>query len=278
MRPSSARDARQRGTAGGDVGARVRNRTGASRVQGGCSTNRAARASGLGLRFVRARGVFTSPSLQRSARSRARARARQGEPTSGIEPDPPVYEAGARPIELHGQVLAVRVHVDGSHRRASKRRAPARADEEAPAEGIEPSNDRLTVGCLTIRLRWNMRSSRTHVLLPSRRVRSLARRNDEAVSAGVRDEPWRQVFRERGPRVRSQFRAQGSNLSFWVQRPVSCQLDDPGAGDGVTPSRREGARHPSPRRRRSSRSGGGRTLTTPGKSRVRFQLRYGPMR
>ena len=25
------------------------------------------------------------------------------EPTSGIEPDPPVYEAGARPIELRGQ-------------------------------------------------------------------------------------------------------------------------------------------------------------------------------
>lgn len=30
------------------------------------------------------------------------------EPVSGIEPDPPVYETGARPIELRGQVLAVR--------------------------------------------------------------------------------------------------------------------------------------------------------------------------
>jgi hypothetical protein len=33
-----------------------------------------------------------------------------------------------------------------------------------------------------------------------------------------------------------------------------------------------------PVRRCSSRSGGNRTLTTPGKSRVRFQLRYGPAR
>lgn len=28
------------------------------------------------------------------------------EPASGIEPDPPVYEAGARPIELRGQFAA----------------------------------------------------------------------------------------------------------------------------------------------------------------------------
>lgn len=34
------------------------------------------------------------------------------EPTSGIEPEPPVYEAGARPIELRGQVLAVHASSD----------------------------------------------------------------------------------------------------------------------------------------------------------------------
>ena len=51
------------------------------------------------------------------------------EPKSGIEPDPPVYETGARPIELRGQSLAVRVSED----------APARAGDAAPAEGIEPS-------------------------------------------------------------------------------------------------------------------------------------------
>lgn len=41
-------------------------------------------------------------------------------------------------------------------------------------------------------------------------------------------------------RESEQFRAQDSNLSFWVQRPVSCQLDDPGAIQDVTAREREG--------------------------------------
>lgn len=53
------------------------------------------------------------------------------------------------------------------------------------------------------------------------------------------------------------FRAQDSNLRSWVQSPVSCLLDDPGSVGG---------------------SGGIRTLAVSGKSRVRFQLRYGPAR
>lgn len=34
----------------------------------------------------------------------------------------------------------------------------------APAEGIEPSKTRLTAGCLTIRLRWNIRLERVHIV------------------------------------------------------------------------------------------------------------------
>ena len=55
------------------------------------------------------------------------------EPSSGIEPEPPEYETGARPVELQGQV--------------------------APAEGVEPSRVRLTAGCPTVRPRWNDRGA-----------------------------------------------------------------------------------------------------------------------
>ncbi len=95
----------------------------------------------------------------------------EAEPTSGIEPDPPVYEAGARPIELRGQCrhpsgesLFCRLGVGrlyqldygctGSTRLDSNqhylmRVGPLRADDEAPVEGIEPPkrtvNSRLPV-------------------------------------------------------------------------------------------------------------------------------------
>lgn len=75
----------------------------------------------------------------------------------------------------------------------------------------------------------------------------------------------RQVFREHGPRMVAHatawFRAQESNLRFWVQRPASCQLDDPGV------TRAACTRHTSP-----GRSGGNRTLTTSIKSRVRLPI------
>lgn len=122
-----------------------------------------------------------------------------------------------------------------------------------------------------------MRSSRTHVLLPSRRVRSLARRIDEAVSAGVRDEPWRQVVRERGPSC------EGPRVPGTGFEPVFL-----GSEASVLPARRSRSRRTARRARartrrrsrvvrRGGRSGGDRTLTSPGKSRVRFQLRYGPV-
>lgn len=148
----------------------------------------------------------------------------------------------------------------------------ARADRAtlAPAEGIEPSKDRLTAGCLTIRLRWNQRSP----------LSSLSRGARGAIV-------WRQVVIERAPRVRDacsrlrrplpapssslrsctsctravRFRVQESNLCFWIQRPASCQLDDPGMET---------------RAGRIGRSGGTRTLTNPLKRRVRSPLRYGP--
>ncbi len=58
------------------------------------------------------------------------------------------------------------------------------------------------------------------------------------------------------------FRAQDSNLRFWIQRPASCRLDDPG----------ESPRRATEVARRSSRSGGIRTLTTSIKSRVRLPI------
>ena len=58
---------------------------------------------------------------------------------------------------------------------------------EAPAEGIEPPSDRLTAGCLTIRLRWN------ETARPRARSTS-APRTRTSLSK-------RQVFREHGPRA-----------------------------------------------------------------------------
>lgn len=115
-------------------GARVRSRTGSSRIQGGRSASRAPRAGVIRLDTARARrrlasrreavhiaprgggavsrgrsslgsvAVCASPSRHLSvARTVSREQLRVREPTSGIEPDPPEYEAGARPIELRGQ-------------------------------------------------------------------------------------------------------------------------------------------------------------------------------
>ena len=58
---------------------------------------------------------------------------------------------------------------------------------EAPAEGIEPPRDRLTAGCLTIRLRWNETAR-------PRACSTSAPRTRTSLSK-------RQVFREHGPRA-----------------------------------------------------------------------------
>lgn len=65
------------------------------------------------------------------------------EPASGIEPDPPEYEAGARPIELRGQSVGVhlaRRHflrtVESRFRRGCPRRSSALGGGHmAPSEG-----------------------------------------------------------------------------------------------------------------------------------------------
>lgn len=69
------------------------------------------------------------------------------EPVSGIEPDPPVYESGARPIELRGQVPAVRAR--GSPARRSARRRRQRSLVVRPSDSamffaeLVPINERL---------------------------------------------------------------------------------------------------------------------------------------
>lgn len=99
---------------------------------------------------------------------------------------------------------------------------------------------RLTAGCLTTRLRWKMCSSRTYVRAAAVSTCPISceaeRRSGQRVRTRRALAPSCQ--RARDPRARGRrFRAQDSNLSFWVQRPVSCQLDDPGAGDGVASQR-----------------------------------------
>lgn len=59
--------------------------------------------------------------------------------------------------------------------------------------------------------------------------------------------PSCQRARPRGE-ARLQFRAQDSNLSSWLQRPVSCRLDDPGVGGGEAPAESRGTPLPWPRR------------------------------
>lgn len=83
---------------------------------------------------------------------------------------------------------------------------------------------RLTAGCLTIRLRWNSRLA-ARASPPARRPSGPRHARGEPF-IDAKFSRSRDGTRERvSPRW---FRVQGSNLSFWVQRPVSCQLDDPG--------------------------------------------------
>lgn len=228
------------------------------------------------------------------------------EPTSGIEPEPSVYETGARPSSCAGRRLAVHRHEDRRRREPVGRdfvrvrkpwlfssflkrvlfplgyRLLAEQDwirtsvdlrvghprrTKAPAEGIEPSKYRLTAGCLTIRLRWNICSPRACGLLPTHRARSLSRRNGGAVSQRARGETWRQLFTERAP-------PEGGTDPGTGFEPVFLDSET-----SVLPARRSRNEPRRPASRgRSGRSGGNRTLSRPGKSRVRFQLRYGPVR
>jgi hypothetical protein len=109
-----------------------------------------------------------------------------------------------------------------------------RADEVAPAEGIEPSsrpvNSRVPDHSASLEYAL-VASVRAAAVSASPISFEAERRSGQLARTRRALAPSCQRARDlvRGP----WFRAQDSNLSFWVQRPVSCQLDDPGAGDGV---------------------------------------------
>lgn len=143
--------------------------------------------------------------------------------------------------------------------RGARGDAPARAGSAAPAEGIEPSSSRLTAGCLTIRRRWNVSlDAHEHAAADSACPSSRGRRNEKAVSTHVRVERIVGAeFSENEVRMQTHTDIDpgtGFEPVFLGPEPSVLPLDDPG----------------------TSRSGGTRTLNTPGKSRVRSPLRHGP--
>jgi hypothetical protein len=103
----------------------------------------------------------------------------------------------------------------------SRRVGPLPSERELQREESNLRDDRLTAGCLTIRLRWKNSARRVAWSnVPRVRGRASCAKFSESEGAGARDraKPW--------------FRAQDSNLCFWIQRPASCQLDDPGVSRG----------------------------------------------
>ena len=92
------------------------------------------------------------------------------EPVSGIEPDPPKYETGARPIELRGQVPAVREQLllspmqrKAELERSARRRRQVydfvRPSEEARSFQTRSLNERLSVRLPALGPSW----SRTNI-------------------------------------------------------------------------------------------------------------------
>jgi hypothetical protein len=150
-----------------------------------------------------------------------------------------------------------RAHAFPRVRGASRAWARACSRDQRPGRSQlqrEESNlreDRLTGGCLTIRLRWNETARPRACSTSAPRTRTSLSGARFSESMGRTQVSLRVAW----------FRAQESNLRFWIQRPASCQLDDP----GVTRAACEG--HTSP-----GRSGGSRTLTTSIKSRVRLPI------
>ena len=172
----------------------------------------------------------------REDETRAHARSRTGSHR---------VRGGCSTIEKHGHERT-RVSACGELERGGAAEAPekyslARCVRELQREESNLREDRLTAGCLTIRLRWNE--------WPTRNVRV-------SRVAPSFQRAWPRTFP-----CAAWFRAQESNLRFWIQRPASCQLDDPGVRRATC------TRHTSP-----GRSGGNRTLTTSIKSRVRLPI------
>jgi hypothetical protein len=138
----------------------------------------------------------------RADETRAHARSRTGSHR---------VRGGCSTIEKHGHERT-RVSACGellAPRRRELQRLLTHERARAPAGGIEPPRDRLTAGCLTIRLRWNE--------WPARNVRD-----------GPSAPGFQRAWAAHGCPCLAWFRAQESNLRFWIQRPASCQLDDPG--------------------------------------------------
>lgn len=113
------------------------------------------------------------------------------EPSPGIEPEPPAYEAGARPSSSQG-------HTQLQRKESNLRR------------------DRLTAGCLTIRLRWNGRGA------------GASRPPVVGVELSKSGPPCRgHTYPFACANARTQLRGQDSNLHCRCQRPASLPLDDP---------------------------------------------------
>ena len=218
--------------------AHARSRTGSHRVRGGCST-------------IEKHGHDRTRVTRAGSELRERSRLRR------------VFARVERPWFW----LAVR----------GMRVGPLPIGRELQREESNLRDDRLTGGCLTIRLRWNAPA-------PS------------GADCWARRAAWSKVPRERGrasgasfqraraASVRARvawFRAQGSNLRFWIQRPVSCLLDDPGESE----RRRRGThvagdRGERPRRSHDAAVGPGGIEPPPPRLRVECAclLRYGPER
>ena len=106
---------------------------------------------------------------------------------------------------------------------------PLPSERELQREESNLRDGRLTGGCLTIRLRWKNRlaAQRGAMCSASAVEPSCAKFSESEGVARDRARPW--------------FRAQESNLCFWIQRPVSCQLDDPGVGHVERPRSQDAA-------------------------------------
>ena len=79
------------------------------------------------------------------------------ESTLGVEPDHTAYEAGARPSRSMGTIArgSARAGISSVGAPRSRTVLACVCTRELQWEESNPRDDRLTAGCLTIRLRWN---------------------------------------------------------------------------------------------------------------------------
>ena len=253
-----ARASKSEGASKARHGAHVRNRTGSSRVRGGCSTDRAARAR-----------------CSRCARClggrHARRRERMGE--FFVRVNKPLRCARVR-NECLTVWLAVRAlrltaldsnqHVLACVASSSGRRSSSGRNRtfESPVNSRLPDHSASLEYALVASVRAAADSTSPISCEAGRRSGQRARTRRALAPSCQRA---RDLSRERAA-----VPGTGFEPVFLASETSVLPLDDPGA---VTAS----ARRLCCVVRRSGRSGGNRTLTTPIKSRVRFRLRYGPV-